>query len=108
VAQYDNQSRVESGRGKLDAADLRRSYYVSGNADDEQVAQALIEDEFGRGAGVRAPQDDRERLLAVKELRATRITSKCLPGCARGKSPIAFLKPGEGSFCGNHRALLAG
>ena len=63
VSEHHDQPRTEAGGGELDAADLRRSDDVAGDADDEQIAEPLIEDDFGRHAGVRATEDDRERLL---------------------------------------------
>ena len=41
---------------------------VAGDADDEQVAEPLIEDDLGRHARVGAAEDDRERLLASSQL----------------------------------------
>ena len=45
VPEDDDQPRAESLGGELDAADLRRRDDVAGDADDEQVAQALVEHE---------------------------------------------------------------
>jgi hypothetical protein len=36
-----------------------------GHADHEQVTQALVEDQLGRHARVRAAEDDRERPLVL-------------------------------------------
>jgi hypothetical protein len=48
VAQNHNERRAEPLCGELNAADLRGSDDVSGNADDKQVAQALVEDDLCR------------------------------------------------------------
>lgn len=46
VPQNHDQPGTEPRRGELDTADLRGSDDVSGNADDKQVAQALVEDDL--------------------------------------------------------------
>ena len=63
VAEHHDQPRAEALGGELDAADLRRRDDVAGDADDEQVAEPLVEHDLGRHARVRAAEDDRERLL---------------------------------------------
>jgi hypothetical protein len=66
VAQHDDQARPEARGGELDAADARGRDDVACDADDEQVAQPLIEDDLGGHARESAPQDDRERLPVVR------------------------------------------
>ena len=63
VTEDDNEASVKPGGRELDAADLRRSDDVAGDTDNEQVAEALVKDELGRNPGIRASQDDGERLL---------------------------------------------
>jgi len=48
MPQDDYQSGAELFRGELDAADLRRRNDVAGHANDEQIAQPLIEDDLHR------------------------------------------------------------
>jgi hypothetical protein len=48
VAQHHNERRAEALRGELNTADLRGCDDVSGNADDEQIAQPLVEDDLCR------------------------------------------------------------
>src|SRR6266404_7823882 len=62
VTEDDNKASVKPGRRELHAADLRRSDDVAGDTDDEEVAEALVEDELGRDPGIRASQHDGERL----------------------------------------------
>ena len=50
--------------GELDAADLRRRDDVAGDADHEQIAQALVEHDLGRDPRVGAAEDDGDRALA--------------------------------------------
>jgi hypothetical protein len=46
VAQDDHQPGPEPGRRELHAADLRRRDDVAGDADDEEIAESLVEDEL--------------------------------------------------------------
>jgi hypothetical protein len=48
VAQNHNEPCAEPLRGELNTADLRGSDDVSGNADNKQVAQAVVEDDLCR------------------------------------------------------------
>jgi len=52
VPEDDHKPRTEARGRKLDAADLRRRHDIPSYPDDEQVAESLPEDEFGRNAGV--------------------------------------------------------
>ncbi|MDB5762260.1 MAG: hypothetical protein JWQ21_1255 [Herminiimonas sp.] len=70
VAQDDHEPCAEPFRGELDAADLRWSDDVSGNADNKQVAQALVKDDFYRHPGVGTSENGGEWLLACRQLAA--------------------------------------
>ena len=50
VPHHDDESCAESRGGELDTADLRRRDHVAGDADDEQIAEPLIEHDFRRHA----------------------------------------------------------
>jgi hypothetical protein len=50
VAKDDDETCSVPLRRELDAPDLRRRDDVAGNANDEQVAESLIEHDFGRDA----------------------------------------------------------
>jgi hypothetical protein len=58
--------------GELDAADLRWRNDITGDANDEQIAEALIEHDLGRHSRVGAAEHDRKRLLPLGELVAPR------------------------------------
>ena len=73
VAQYDDERCAEPLRGELDAADLGRRDDVAGDADDEQVAQPLVEDNLRWDSRVRTAEDNCEWLLTCSEL-----TTSCL------------------------------
>ena len=96
VAQDDDEARTKLARGELDATDLRRRHDVAGDANDEEVTESLVEDDFCRDARVGAAEDDREGLLAVRQ-----VTAMCSAGgCGvtlriSDKSRIALAKPGQ-------------
>ena len=73
MAQHHHQPGAETLDGKLDAADLGRGDDVAGHADDEQLAQPLIEDQLGRHTGVRTAQQHRKGGLLHDELAAARL-----------------------------------
>src|SRR6267378_1718300 len=64
VSHDDGQPRVEALGRELDAAHLRRRDDIARDADDEQVAETLAEDELGRNARIGTAEHDGERLLA--------------------------------------------
>src|SRR6185295_8094202 len=74
VPKHYDEASVEALGCEFHAADLRRRHDVAGHADHEQVAQALIEHELRGHTGVGAAEDDRERLLPLRELGAARLT----------------------------------
>ena len=71
--EHDDQARAKARGGELDAADLRGRDDVAGDADHEQVAQPLVEDDLGRHARVGAAQDDGEGLLPGNQRAAPRL-----------------------------------
>src|SRR5258708_26130829 len=83
-------------RGKLDAADLRGRDDVAGDANDEEVSEPLIEDDLRRDAGVGAAENNRERLLAARELGAPGVTHKSVGAAdVRGEPEIPLPQPVE-------------
>ena len=91
VPEHDDEPRVELLGGELDAADQRRRDDVAGDADDEEIAEALIEHELGGHTRIGAAEDDRERLLAVRDFRAAPGgLAGAAPGPLRHKPPIAL------------------
>ena len=75
MAEHDDEPRAVALGGELDAADLRRRDDVAGDADDEEIAEALIEHDLGRHARVGTSEDDGERRLPRGQLDAP-----CLAG----------------------------
>ena len=64
---------AEPRRGELDAANLRGSNDVAGDADDKQLAQTLIEHHLCRDSRIGTPEDDGELLLTCRQLAAARL-----------------------------------
>jgi hypothetical protein len=82
--------------GELDATDLRRSDDISGNADDEQVAQALVEDDLCRHPRVGTTENDGERLLTCRQLVAVRLTRELVAAPnVRYEATVALLQAFE-------------
>jgi hypothetical protein len=106
VAEHDDERRGELRRRKFDAADLRRCDDVAGDADHEQVAETLVEDELDRDAGIRAAEDHREGFLARHELAAPRLAGQGVETAhARREAAVAFAQPIQCVACSRHQAL---
>lgn len=66
VAENYNERRPESIGRELHAPDLRRRDDVTCHPDDEKVAESLVKNDLGGNAGIRAAEDDCERLLVFR------------------------------------------
>src|SRR5687768_6593656 len=107
MPQSHHQRRAEPGGRELDAADLRRSDDVSGNPDDEQVAQALVEDDLRGHARVGASENDGERLLARRQLGAPRLAYERVPAPDVGhEATVACWQAFECFWRGDHRRFI--
>ena len=107
VAQHDDQPRPVALRRELDAADLRGRDDVAGDADDEEIAEPLVEDDFGRHARVGTAQDDRERLLARGHLDAAGFARQRVVAADVGhETTVAVSKALQGFLCWNHRGVI--
>ena len=104
VAEDDDQRRAVALGGELDAADLRWRDDVAGDANDEQVAQSLVEHDLRRYAGIGTSEDDGERLLAVRQLRTPARADGVVGGAQpRGEAAVAVLQALERFRRRNHR-----
>ena len=72
VAEHDDQRAVEHADAELERAEHAGVDDVAGGAHDEQVAQALVEDDLGGDPGVGAAEEDRERVLLGRASRCRR------------------------------------
>src|SRR5207302_8738712 len=103
MAHYDDQSSIKSCRRELNAADLRWSDDVAGDSNDEEVAEALVKDQFRGDAGIRATEDDRERLLSRDQRGTTgMIRKRRRPRLIRHESPVAVPKASQSFDCSDH------
>ena len=63
MPEHHDEPGAEPLGGEFDAVNLRGRDDVSGDADDKQIAEALVEDQFGGHSRIRTSEDDREGLL---------------------------------------------
>src|SRR6185369_4897423 len=77
----------------------------AGDADDEEVAEALVKDELGRDPGVRAPQHDGEGLLRGRELGATGVEAGEGIRLAGGETAVSVAETGQRLSGGEHQRL---
>src|SRR5215469_250070 len=98
MAEYHDEARAEGRSRELDTADLRGRDDVAGHADDEQVAESLVEDDLRRHARIRAAEHDRERLLCGRSGKLPAADARVAPlepGLAlepklADETPVAF------------------
>jgi hypothetical protein len=97
VAEHDDEARAEALGSVLHASHLRRRDDVPRDADDEQVAEPLVEHDLDGDARIGAAEDDRVRCLPVRELRAPLLTEERLdPAHVRGEARVAVAETAEG------------
>ena len=111
VAKDDDESRGVSCRGEFDAADLGGSDDVAGDANDEQIAEPLIEDVLDRRARIGAAEDDGERSLPLDEMRMPAAARAAFAGdearvALAQASEAIFGRDRIGSECTGHDRTL--
>ena len=103
MPQNHHQPCAEPRRGELDAADLRRSDDVSGNADDKQVAKALVEDDLCWHPRVGTSENDGERLLTCRQFVAAHLARERVAAPnARYEATVPFSQTGRYSTLGGY------
>ncbi len=96
MSEHDNQSCPIPLGGEFDAANLRRCDDVSSDADDEQIAQPLVEHELRWHPRVGAAQHDRKGLLARRNLVAADMIRRCVAAADAGhESPVSRVQAFE-------------
>ena len=100
VAEHDDELRVEPRRRELHAADLRRRDDVARDADDEEIAESLVEDEFGRHPGIGTAEDDREGRLAGRQFESTGLGDRAFAAGDFGDEPEVALAQALKGFVG--------
>jgi hypothetical protein len=107
MAEDHDQPRPETLGGELDAANLRGRDDVAGDADDEEVSQALIEYDFRGHGRIGASQYDRERILARHELGAPALARKPFDARDAGdETPVSFDEARQGLRCRDRQAFV--
>ncbi len=71
------------------------SITMASGADDEEVAEAAVEQQLGPGARVDAAEDDREGVLALRQLGAAVGALVRVGGLGRDIALVAGLEPRE-------------
>ena len=100
VTQYHDKLGAEPLRGELHAADLRRGNDVSSNADDEQVTETLVENDFYGDAGVGTTEDDGKRFLSNSRLTAVLLIHEGVGAAAvQHEAFVTNLKTFDGFYC---------
>src|ERR1700693_1408148 len=79
----------------LDAAQAMFINQITGGSDDKKVPDVLVEHDFRRCARIGAPEDDGERMLRLRGLRAARGGWFARRNFAVHKTRISFLELGE-------------
>jgi len=95
VTDDDNKTDVQVLDGVLDAAEHMIVEDVAGVAQDEQIAEPLVEVELRGEARIGAREDDGKRRLAVGEGGAAGDGLVGMGRCAADKTPVAFELSGE-------------
>ena len=65
-----------------------------------------VEDELGRHARIGTSEDDRERLLARRQLAAARRARESIAADVRHESEVALAPPFESRSRGDHRRFI--
>src|SRR6516162_6466457 len=111
MTEYHHEARAESRSRKFDTADLRGRDDVAGHADDEQVAESLVEDDLRRHPCIRAAEHDGERLLcggggqltAPNARRAPLELGPALEPKLADEAPVALAQRRQCGLRRNHR-----
>src|SRR3954471_12564277 len=77
MSDNQNQARVVSLGREFNASNLRSRDDVACHANNEQVAEPLIENQFGRNSRVGAAEYDCKRRLSFGDFGASRLASVC-------------------------------
>ena len=99
VAHHHHERRLEMAEGVAQAPQHVGSDDVSGHADDEEVAEPLVEDQLRWNPGVAARQDGGERLLADGQMGTPVRRLVGVADLAGGKPPIALFEGCECRLC---------
>jgi hypothetical protein len=93
MTQHDDQTCPKLFGREFNAADLGRSDDVAGDPNDEQIAQALVEDDLDGYTRIGTSENGRERLLARGRFDAAKPARKSIAAAGiRGEAAVTFLQ----------------
>lgn len=98
MAKDHHQSRAKTRRGELDTAHLGGSNNVSGDPDDEKIAQALVEHYLGGHPRVGATEYRRKRFLRVGKRTAPCLARNMAVGNAGQEAAISISQAFESFY----------
>ena len=106
MAEHHDESCTEFRTGEFHAANQGRLHDIAGNPHDEQVANALVENNLGRGAGIRAAENHGKRFLRVNVLAPPRLVADAVLRRVRDKAAITFAQALECFACPDHQPVI--
>ena len=98
VSHDDHQRRLQMLNGIFNGAEHVLVHHIAGIADDKEVAEFLVEDDFGCHAAVGAAEDHGERVLAFAEFLSVFDVRVFIGQCSRNKAFVAFFESLESGF----------
>src|SRR5580765_3727125 len=102
VAEHEHELHAEMVGGVLDAAQFVQRGHVAGDADHEQVSEALVEQGLERNARITAAENRGEGMLRAAEFGAPNGAGVWMLRVAGDESLVAGLEPRSG-LGGRHR-----
>jgi hypothetical protein len=93
MAQDHEERRVQVGARILHAAHNLRRNHVSGDSNDEQLAEIGIENQFGWYARIATAENGRERLLASRQVGKSLLADGWKTGAPLKESVVTLDKP---------------
>ena len=108
MTEHDDQRHIQDRDAVLDGAEYRTVDDVARGADDEHVAEALVEDHLGRDARVAAAEQHGGGLLPARQLGDAARTLIRVRRSAFDEAPVAVTEgaPGAGRSRGGHGSIM--
>jgi hypothetical protein len=107
VPENDNETSSEPRSRKFNASYTRRGDDVPGDANHEQIAEALIKDDLGRHTRVGATEHDGEGLLTPDEFVTPSEPQGRVCRSIRREATVAFAESLQCINCGEHGVIWA-
>jgi hypothetical protein len=101
VSENDNETSSEPPSRKFNASYTRRGDDIPSEADHEQIAEALIKDDFGRDTSVGATEHDGKGLLTHEFVTPSEPQGRACRSI-RCEAAVAFPESLQRVTCGEH------